>query len=98
MAPSRLASSTPVLTAGSHGRLTAPQDCEAAHHVWWRRATLRASTILISSRGLTLIHLRVIACAANSRTILASASGLSYMKGTYEFVTIQHPVLALWTS
>jgi hypothetical protein len=29
-----------VLTAASHGRLTAPQDCEAAHHVWWRRAGL----------------------------------------------------------
>jgi hypothetical protein len=24
-------------TAASGGRLTAPQDCEAAHHVWWRR-------------------------------------------------------------
>jgi transposase len=24
-------------TAASHGRLTTPQDCEAAHHAWWRR-------------------------------------------------------------
>jgi hypothetical protein len=25
-------------TAASRGRLPRPQDCEAAHHVWWRRA------------------------------------------------------------
>jgi hypothetical protein len=27
-------------TAASGGRLTEPQDCEAAPHAWWRRATL----------------------------------------------------------
>src|SRR5829696_550918 len=25
-------------TAASRGRLTGPQDCEAAPHAWWRRA------------------------------------------------------------
>jgi hypothetical protein len=27
-------------TLPSGGRLTGPQDCEAAHHAWWRRAPL----------------------------------------------------------
>jgi hypothetical protein len=29
-------------TAASRGRLTAPQDCEAAPHAWWRRAAKRS--------------------------------------------------------
>jgi Transposase/Domain of unknown function (DUF4188) len=30
-------------TAASRGRLPRPQDCEAAHHAWWRRAALGGS-------------------------------------------------------
>src|SRR5829696_2065424 len=37
-------------TAASRGRLTGPQDCEAAPHAWWRRAP-KASTILNNHRA-----------------------------------------------
>src|SRR5215203_3729794 len=37
-------------TAASRGRLTGPQDCEAAPHAWWRRA-LNPRLIVVIAHG-----------------------------------------------
>src|SRR5215218_699393 len=71
-------------TAASAGRLTEPQDCEAAHHAWWRRARN-----LVLGRWLLSVHQ-----PSPDRTVavwLDSASDLSCTDSTQAHcVDVEH--------